>query len=129
MAKHDTESHGIFGNGTWQRSHAAVGAVFSLRARPRLQSVEQLGHNVWDAWRKLWTEFSRSRRDAQAVQHVQYSPARTKSARMAFLEQGAHGRAVLTGAAVSDARFDRMKQRAVAACTWCQEIPTWNHVS
>ena len=42
-----------------------------------------------------------------------------------------HGRAVLTGAIVSDARFDIMQSKPIECCQWCSTaaIPDWNHLA
>lgn len=60
-----------------------------------------------------------------------YNEARITLVRKAFRTANVHARAVMVGAIVSDARFDRMKRREIQSCRWCLQncVPCWEHVS
>ena len=66
-----------------------------------------------ESWRRLqFNQFlNSSRRDSQAVGNPAYNEARITHVRKAFSTADVHGRAVMVGAIVSDARFDRMNRR------------------
>ena len=63
------------------------------------------------------------------MQAVQYDEGRLKSTRTLFRTQDTHGRAVMTGAVVSDARLHVILNEEMQSCTWCEteEVATWAH--
>ena len=121
------------GTGEWTWHHAAMDLTQTLDSQQGLAPSKLFGHHMRESWRRmLWTEFITSnRRDAQALHNVPYDTVRVKHARKAFQEQGAHCRAVMSGAAVSDARFMRMRNLPVQSCGWCNQpdVPSWEHVT
>ena len=91
-------------------------------------------HVLRESWRRvLFDQFlASSRRDAQAVGNPAYDEVRVCRARQMFQRTDTHGRAVMFGAVVSDARFDRMKRREIQRCKWCNDhdaIPGWIHLA
>eukprot|EP00435_Cladocopium_sp_Y103_P055467 s979_g18.t1 len=51
--------------------------------------------------------------------------------RQAFRDQNAHGRGVMVGVIVSDARFDEIEGMEIQNCVWCEAdvCPTWEHLA
>ena len=87
-----------------------------------------------ETWRRQrFVSFKESgRRDANAVRPTAaYSETRVTAVRKAYREQCTHGKAVLIGAVVSDARMHRILGEDMQACAWCNsgEAPTWVHMA
>ena len=72
-----------------------------------------------------------ARRDDAAVQGSSYSELRVAYVRKVYSGQDAHGKGVMLGGVVSDARLHRMRQEEIQPCQWCEEgaIPSWSHVA
>ena len=86
-----------------------------------------------ESWRQVqFASFKQSsRRDAAQIQAVSYDENRTTMTRRFWRTQDAHGRGVLAGAIVSDARFDIMQGKPIACCQWCRTdaLPDWSHLA
>eukprot|EP00435_Cladocopium_sp_Y103_P057860 s279_g20.t1 len=91
-------------------------------------------HQLRESWRRqLFSDFmALDRRDAAAVQDAAASSEqRVTLARKTFQELDTHGRAVMSGAVVSDPRFNVMCHEEIQPCTRCDsgEVPSWDHVA
>ena len=119
--------------GDFQWHHDTVGAAIHWRQPLPKNLMEKEQHAIRESWRRLqFNQFlNSSRRDSQAVGNPAYDEARITHVRKAFRTADVHGRAVMVGAIVSDARFDRMNRRDIQSCRWCQQncVPCWEHVS
>ena len=105
--------------GNWRWQHAALTAPHdTLDLTVPITKAQQLQeqHQVRETWRRdLFSKFLRSgRRDAQMAQHVLYSEPRMTNTRTLFRNLDSHGRGVLVGAIVSNARFDKIQTRSLA---------------
>ena len=104
-----------------------------LNRPPALNSLDREQHIVRESWRRV--QFSRSlasgRRDAAHVRNAQYDEQRALVARRFFKVQNVHGRGVMTGAMVSDARYDVIRGLALQNCAWCGTPATlsWEHLA
>ena len=114
----------------WRHSDIQVDIQWSHPLSPAEGEKEK--HHIRETWRRLLFDqfLASSRRDSQAVGNPAYDEAWITRARKLFQEADTHGRAVMVGAVVSDARYDRMKRREIAHCQWCRDpdaIPGWVH--
>ena len=92
----------------WQHPDLPVGDNrLNLNRQASASEKRRESHRLRESWRrKRFASFKAStRRDASFVQAVQYDEGRLKSTRTLFRTQDTHGRAVMTGAVVSDARL------------------------
>jgi len=119
--------------GDFQWHHAEVGATIHWHQPLPKDLNDKERHEIRESWRRLqFSQFlNSSRRDSQAVGNPAYNEARITLVRKAFRTANVHARAVMVGAIVSDARFDRMKRREIQSCRWCLQncVPCWEHVS
>jgi hypothetical protein len=114
----------------WRHSDIQVDIQWSHPLSPAEGEKEK--HHIRETWRRLLFDqfLASSRRDSQAVGNPAYDEAWITRARKLFQDADTHGRAVMVGAVVSDARYDRMKRREIAHCQWCRDpdaIPGWVH--
>ena len=80
-----------------------------------------------------WREFcQQDRRDSRMFSEIQFSPERCKAASKMFGEVSQHGRAVLSGAALSLSCYQVMYEgRAAPGCSLCHDdsvFPSWYHL-
>ena len=134
--------------GTWQYCiHTWLGSAGWLAREPgKWEHAEwnhaqaawpAMQHHFREAWRrKLFQKFCASqRRDARLMRwhNVPYRETATKPARKEEYEKGnSHTRAVLSGAALSDAVAQIAAGSAPKVhCEWCgsQQVPTWTHLA
>ena len=100
---------------------------------PRVVHTIDWNAAAWKTWR--WCLFEKwqggQRRDSVICQGVQYSTERCRLARQLYQNGNAHDRAILSGAAVSDARYAVMLRTQVAGCQGCHtsDAPTWHHLA
>lgn len=96
------------------------------------EAIDLENHKLRESWRRsLFNKFlSSSRRDAAAIDHPVYDKKRVQLARHMFRDLDTHGKAVMMGAVVSDARFDVMLRRPIQDCKWCNAgvTPSWEHL-
>jgi hypothetical protein len=91
-------------------------------------------HKVRLFWRRVcWREFcQQDRRDSRMFSEIQFSPERCKAASKMFGEVSQHGRAVLSGAALSLSCYQVMYEgRAAPGCSLCHDdsvFPSWYHL-
>ena len=94
-------------------------------------AIEQEKHVLRESWRRIQlTSFLTSgRRDATSIGPVVYSEERITKVRSTFQQLDVHARAVMVGAVVSDARFDRIRGLEIEKCQWCDggAVPSWEH--
>lgn len=122
--------------GPWLWHHPNLGPQgfnISWTARLTQPEIDRENHQLRESWRRqLFAKFLASaRRDAAAVQGSSYSERRVANVRKVFSEQDAHGKGVMLGGVVSDARLDRMRREEIQPCQWCEEgaIPSWSHAA
>ena len=89
-------------------------------------------HRIRESWRRqLFRKWLASRRrELQRFPHLLYGEACIFATRKAYQQGCVHTRAVLTGAAVSDACVQAMRREVIANhCVHCNEpvIPSWYH--
>ena len=100
---------------------------------PRGLHLQRELHVLRESWRAhSFREFlESSRRDANglALQGAAYNEARAEQARRAYSNGSSHERAVLVGAALSDALYS--ENPAGATCRWCATgaVPSWQHLA
>jgi len=97
------------------------------------EAIDLENHKLRESWRRtLFNKFlSSSRRDAAAIGHPVYDEKRVQLAIHMFRDLGTHGRAVMMGQVISDARFDVMLRRPIQDCKWCNAgvTPSWEHLA
>jgi hypothetical protein len=119
----------------WQHPNlGARGFQISWTSQLSEPDLQREKHELRESWRRqLFSDFMASgRRDAAAVQGAAYSESRMTLARNTFRELDTHGRAVMAGAVVSDARFNVMCHEDIQPCTWCDDpaaVPDWDHLA
>ena len=117
----------------WKWTHPDLPFSIDLSRQVSEVTLLQEQHAVRESWRRVqFRSFLASgRRDAAAVGNVAYSEERMTAARHIFRSQNAHGRGVMVGAIVSDARFDRIRGLEIQNCVWCNAdvCPTWEHLA
>ena len=115
---------------SWQHFQ---GARLRWHRDPRGLHLQRELHVLRESWRAhSFREFlESSRRDANglALQGAAYNEARAEQARRAYSNGSSHERAVLVGAAMSDAFYS--ENPAGAACRWCATgaVPSWQHLA
>ena len=95
--------------------------------------LEQEKHVLRESWRRiqLASFLTSGRRDATSVGPAVYSEDRMTKVRKHFQQLDVHARAVMVGAVVSDARFDRVRGLEIQKCQWCdsEAVPSWEHLT
>ena len=92
-------------------------------------------HKIRNSWRRTcWRDFcNQDRRDSRLFDENQFCPDRSKAASKLFAKASQHGRAVLTGAALSLAVYQVIYQgEASPGCSLCGDdtaVPTWYHLA
>ena len=118
--------------GQWVFAHAELGQVdLSNQDQADLsdhQVRESLRRSQWDDWKK------QNRRDSHLLRpDVSYCEIQVTAARKMFsCTTTGHERAVMLGAALSSACYDRMRKQEIRqTCPFCcQQIPpVWDHLS
>lgn len=116
------------GEGRWH--HPTLRRCIAIR--PAISPENQ--HLVREAWRQdLWHKFTNSqRRDANSLPPSErvYNETTCARTRQCFYKQDSHARAVLVGAACSDAIYDVIDgSRPEPQCHWCSAhvVPDWHH--
>ena len=113
----------------WQWQHPHEGQIDLLR-----QEHNVTLHRLRESWRrKCWESFcSQNRRDSRMFQLAPFSTHRCKAACDLFGKTSQHGRAVLTGAALSLSCYQVIyEDSAVPGCNLCNDpsiYPNWNHL-
>ena len=97
-----------------------------------MQGKDETMHRIRESWRRqLFCKWLTShRRELQNFPNLVYEEKRIFAVRKAYQQNCVHARAVLTGAAVSDACFKVMCQDDLENyCVHCndQVIPSWYH--
>ena len=109
----------------------AFAAIWNIQITKEGRDHE--AHMIRESWRQsLFASFKQStRRDAAQIQAVEYDEDRVKLTRRLWRSLDAHGRGVLTGAIVSDARFDVIQRKPIECCQWCgtAATPDWHHLA
>ncbi|CAE7238350.1 Pol [Symbiodinium sp. CCMP2592] len=96
--------------------------------------VQRCCHALREAFRRqlLQSFLDRNRRDARALRRqVRYSEQQVKGAIRLYGQCDGHQRAVMIGAALSDAVYDVMDGGAASqSCPWCGRavLPCWSHL-
>ena len=118
----------------WTWRHAAIGASFSVSGRLACRkSVKEVTHLLRESWRrtKVSLFLQSGRRDAAILQNFRYEEKRFTALRRMCLDQ--HTVAVVTGAFISPACYDRMRGSPdhSSLCPWCLDpniLATHDHV-
>ena len=122
--------------GNWQWRHPSLrphANTINWNIQINKDGRDLEAHLLRESWRQVqFASFKQSsRRDAAQIQAVSYDENRTTMTRRFWRTQDAHGRGVLAGAIVSDARFDIMQGKPIACCQWCRTdaLPDWSHLA
>ena len=113
----------------WQWQHLQEGS-FNLQN----DHWQLILHQLRESWRRFcWDSFChQTRRDSMQFAQEPFSSLRCKEACRLFQRTSQHGRAVLTGAALSLACYQVMYEKAVApGCSFCGNAdvyPGWDHL-
>ena len=96
-------------------------------------NLNQFQHQLRETWRlQKWKAFINSdRRDAAQLRGLPYNGRRLQRARMLFQRGDGHQRAVMCGAALSTAFYEKRVSGAPSAtCAWCgaEEPAGWDHL-
>ena len=128
------ESLGWEEAGPFHWRHPIILKEIQWRQPLTIQESDAEAHHIRESWRRLlFANFlASSRRDADAVGNPAYAESKLKNAQKLYRSADTHGRAVMIGAVVSDARLDVMKRREIQSCTWCNHpdaVPCWEHLA
>lgn len=98
------------------------------------ENTAETWHRLRESWRRFcWRNFCcQDRRDSRLLMNVQFSSARCKEAQRLFASATQHGRAVMTGAALSLGCYQVIyEQVATPGCSLCgspSAFPSWEHL-
>lgn len=99
------------------------------------QTSKNVAHQLREIWRKsLFVSFlAHSRRDSRALSDagVVYNEKQVASTRRLYFSASSDQRAVLTGAANSNAVYQKIQSgQVIPFCPWCEHavVADWNHV-
>ena len=125
---HHLQKLGWMNTGPWTWTHNDCGDI----DMSNMQGKDETMHRIRESWRRqLFCKWLTShRRELQNFPNLVYEEKRIFAVRKAYQQNCVHARAVLTGAAVSDACFKVMCQDDLENyCVHCndQVIPSWHH--
>lgn len=121
--------------GGWKWTHPDINFTLDWNVPISEDLKGKEHHSLRESWRRqqFHSFATSSRRDAVAVQGSAYSESRCKLVRQVYQTSGTHMRAVLIGAVVSDARYERIfaPNAPPGPCTWCSsgDVLTWYHMA